>query len=103
MILITMLVSFGQFFSAFMKLGQSSGNPQQRSMALAHIRFNFLIFIESVIAILLYFFKIEEIIIGKIFLITLIATIILNSIIWNIVDFIDDIIWKIECKEWKKK
>ncbi len=106
MILITILVSFGQFFIHFIRLGQGCGNPQQRMIAIGHIRFHFLIFIESIIAILLYLFKIEEILIGKIFLITLIATIILNPIIWNvidfIVDFIGDITWKIECRKWRK-
>ena len=61
MILITILVSFGEFFINFIKLGNCcGGNPQARSLSIAHIAFNLLVFIESIITILLYFFKIEE-------------------------------------------
>ena len=70
-----MMSSILRGFCSFMKLGQYSGNPMARTIALTHFTINFLLFIESVIFSILNLLKIKEIMIFKISLIIYLITV----------------------------
>ena len=86
-----MMSSILRGFCSFMKLGQYSGNPMARTIALTHFTINFLLFIESVIFSILNLLKIKEIMIFKISLIIYLITVWYPYFKLNIKSILDEI------------